>query len=152
MARIWLDNARYYVGLFPDDFRIPETLALDEWFEKHLAKPQRETEVHLVAVIDGAVGAFAYARLTEPNEDSSRQMLADHPQRRTHVEALGTADSFQRQGLATALVEAVEAWARSKGASSITATTYQESPVSIPFWKKRMGYRPVGLTLKKRLE
>ena len=152
LARIWLDNARYYVGLFPDDFRMPETAALDEWFEKHLAQPQRETEVHLVAVVDGTVGAFAYARLTEPNEDASRQMLADYPQRRAHVEALGTADSLQRQGLATALVEAIEEWARSKGARSITATTYQESPVSIPFWEKRMAYRPVGVTLKKRLE
>jgi GNAT superfamily N-acetyltransferase len=152
LSRIWLDNARYYVGLFPDDFRMPETAALDEWFEQHLARPRRETEVHLVAVVDGTVGAFAYARLTEPNEDASRQMLADYPQRRVQVEALGTADSFQRQGLATALVEAVEAWARNKGASSITATTYQESPVSIPFWEERMGYRPVGVTLKKRLQ
>jgi hypothetical protein len=24
LATVWLDNARYYVGLFPDDFRMPD--------------------------------------------------------------------------------------------------------------------------------
>ena len=45
-------------------------------------------------------------------------MLADRPYRRVHVEALGTAIAFQRQGLATQLVEAVETWAREQGRES----------------------------------
>jgi GNAT superfamily N-acetyltransferase len=79
-------------------------------------------------------------------------MLADRPYRRVHVEALGTADAFQRQGLATRLVEAVETWAREQGARIITAGTYVESPVAIPFWEERMGYRRQSVILAKRLE
>lgn len=152
LARVWLDNARYYVDLFPDDFRMPDEAGLAEWFELQLGRPRSAAEVHLVAVVDGSVGAFAYARLTEPHEHASRQMLADYPYRRVHVEALGTAEAFQRRGLATALVEAIEAWAREKGARAISAETYLQSPVSIPFWERRMGYRRRSVELTKRLQ
>jgi GNAT superfamily N-acetyltransferase len=152
LALIWLDNARYYVELFPDDFREPEEAGLVEWFEAHLARPRVESELHLVAVFDGTVAAFVYARLTEPDEHANRQMLADHPYRRVHVEALGTANAFQRRGLATRLVEAVEAWARSRGARAISAETYLDSAVSIPFWEQRMGYRRRSVKLTKRLD
>lgn len=152
LARVWVDNARYYVDLFPVDFRMPDEAGLGEWFEVRLDQPRRASELHLVAVVDGQVGAFVYARLTEPDEHASRQMLADYPYRRVHVEALGTADAFQRRGLATLLVEAVEAWARENGAHAISAETYLASPVSIPFWEQRMGYRRRSVKLTKRLQ
>jgi ribosomal protein S18 acetylase RimI-like enzyme len=144
LAQIWLDNARYYVGLAPDDFQEPEEAGLGEWFEASLAEPAGDGELHLVAVVDGEIAAFLYARLTEPDEDAERQMLGDYPYRRVHVEALGTANAHQRQGLATQLVEAAEARA-------ISAETYLESPVSIPFWEARMGYRRRSVKLTKRL-
>jgi GNAT superfamily N-acetyltransferase len=92
------------------------------------------------------------ARLTEPDEDANREMLGDRPYRRVHVEALGTANANQRQGLATQLVEAAEAWAREQGARAISAGTYLESPVSIPFWERRMGYRRRSVKFTKRLD
>jgi ribosomal protein S18 acetylase RimI-like enzyme len=151
LARIWLDNARYYVELFPDDFRMPDEAGLGEWFETHLRKPRVADELHLVAIGDGSVGAFLFARLSEPDENASRQMLADYPHRRVHVEALGTANAFRQRGLATALVETAESWARDQGARAISAETYLESPVSIPFWEERMGYRRRSVKLTKRL-
>src|SRR6266540_6011441 len=152
LARIWLDNARYYVTLFPDDFRVPDEDGLVDFFETLLARPHYESELHLFAVTGGTVAAFAYARLIEPDEHANRQMLADHPHRRVHLEALGTADAFQRRGLATRLVEAVEAWAREHGARAIGAETYLDSPASIPFWEQRMGYRRRSVKLTKRLD
>jgi GNAT superfamily N-acetyltransferase len=79
-------------------------------------------------------------------------MLADYPYRRVHVEALGTADGYQRRGLATQLVEAVEAWARERGVRAISAETYLDSPASIPFWERRMGYRRRSVKFTKRLD
>jgi GNAT superfamily N-acetyltransferase len=88
-----------------------------------LARPRVESDLPLVAVASDTIAAFIYARVTEPDEHANRQMLADYPYRRVHVEALGTADAFQRRGLATQLVEAVEAWVRERGARAITAET-----------------------------
>jgi GNAT superfamily N-acetyltransferase len=152
LARIWLDNAHYYLARFPDDFREPDETGLAEWFETLLTRPHDDSELHLVAVANGTVAAFVYARLTEPDEHANRQMLADYPYRRVHVEALGTGDAFQRRGLATQLVEAVEAWARERGARAISVETYLDSPVSIPFWEDRMGYRRRSVKFTKRLD
>lgn len=151
LAQIWLENASYYVRLFPDDFRMPDLVGLVESFERRLGRPRSDSEILLVAAVDGIVAAFVSARLAEPEEGATREMLADRPYRRVHVETLGTADAFQRQGLATQLVEAVERWAREQGARIITAGTYLESPVAIPFWEQRMGYRRRSVILAKRL-
>jgi ribosomal protein S18 acetylase RimI-like enzyme len=152
LAQIWLENACYYVRLFPDDFRMPDQVGLVESFEARLGRQRSDSELHLVAVVDGIVAAFVSARLSEPDESAKREMLADRPHRRVHVETLGTANAFQRQGLATQLVDAVEAWAREQGARVISAGTYLHSPVAIPFWERRMGYRRRSVILAKRLE
>lgn len=152
LARVWLENASYYALLFPDDFRIPDQDGLAEWWDALLDRPGSASELRLVAVVDGVVAAFVYARLSDPDEDAAREMLADRLYRRVHVEGLGTASAFQRQGLATRLVEAVEAWAREHGARMISAGTYLESPVAVPFWEQRMGYRRRSVMLAKRLD
>ena len=85
LAEIWLDNARYYVGLVPDDFRQPDETGLVDWFETMLARPRDDSELYLVEIADGKVAAFVYARLTEPDEHANRQMLADYPYRRRSV-------------------------------------------------------------------
>jgi hypothetical protein len=53
LAMVWLDNARYYVDLFPGDFRMPDEAGLGEWFEVQLGKPRGGGELHLVAVVFG---------------------------------------------------------------------------------------------------
>lgn len=148
LAQIWLENARYYAERFPDDFRVPDDDGLAEWLAD---EPVPDDAVLFVAEIDDVVGAFAYARLSRPDENARFQMLAPYVEIRAHVEALGTGDSFRRRGLATALVEACEAWARSHGAVQVSATTYLASEVSVPFWESRMGYGRRGVTFVKRL-
>jgi len=152
LAEVWLENARYYVDLFPDDFRMPDELGLAESIEERLAASASASQLRLVALVDGVVAAFVSARLIDPDEGAAREMLADRVHRRVHIEALGTANAFQRRGLATRLVEAVEAWAREHGARFISAGTYLESPVAIPFWEQRMGYRRRMVIIAKRLD
>ena len=131
---------------------MPDEVGLVDAFEARLGRPPSASELNLVAVVDGEVAEFVYAHLTEPDEGATGEMLADRPYRRVDVEALGTANAFQRQGLATELVEAVEAWGREQGARIISAGTYLESPVAIPFWEQRMGYQRRSVILAKRLE
>jgi GNAT superfamily N-acetyltransferase len=149
LARIWLENARYYVDRFPADFRLPDESGLAERFDPPV---DGEDAVLLVAELGGRVGAYAYATVSPPEDDARYQYLAPYAQARAHVEALGTGDAFLRRGLATRLVEACEQWARGRGAAQISATTYAASEVSVPFWEERMGYRRRGITFVKRLD
>ena len=79
LAQVWLENACYYVRRFPDDFQMPDQVGLVESFEARLGRPRSATEIHLVAVVDGVVAAFVSARLTEPDEGATLEMLADRP-------------------------------------------------------------------------
>ena len=148
LARVWLDNARYYVERFPRDFRIPDEDGLAEFFDTPVPGPDAVT---FVAEVDGDVVAFAYVRMSYPDEHARFQYLAPYAEPRAHVDALGTADAYQGRGLATMLVERCEAWARERGARQIGTATYLESELSIPFWERRMGFRRKGVNLVKQL-
>jgi GNAT superfamily N-acetyltransferase len=67
------------------------------------------------------------------------------------ISFVGTADAYKRTGVATQLVEAAEAWGRSKGATVAICDTYIHSPLSVPFWERRMGYARRALVFRKVL-
>ena len=46
---------------------------------------------------------------------------------------------------------AAEAWGRSQNAVIALLDTYSESPISIPFYEQRMGYRRRAVHLRKSL-
>jgi len=51
LAGIWLDNARYDIELFPEDFVLPRREGLVEWTEASLARPRDPAKLHLVAAV-----------------------------------------------------------------------------------------------------
>jgi GNAT superfamily N-acetyltransferase len=150
IARVWMENAHYYVDLAPADFQLPEAEGLPEFFE-----PAPETEldnrVFLVAEVDGEIAGYAVATLTPPLESAPRQYVPFLSEARISIDALGVADAYQRHGLATRLVEAVEGWGRERGATLAATDTYVDSPLSVPFWQERMGYRPRSVVMWKRI-
>lgn len=133
LARIWLENAAYYVERFPEDFRIPGEDGLAEWLEGLVARERSENTLWLVAEVDDEVAGYVFAVLQPPDEDARFQMLPDREVTRLWVEALGTTNAHQRRDVATRLVEAAEEWGRERGAVAAGAETYLESEVSVPF-------------------
>ncbi len=150
LARIWMENARYYVGLAPDDFQLPEAEGLADFLEP---SPESESDARafLVAEVDGNVAGYAVGRLTPPHEAADRQYIPYHGETRIYIDALGVGDEYQRRGLATRLVEELEEWGRQRGATLAATDTYVGSPLSVPFWQERMGYRPRSVVMWKRL-
>jgi GNAT superfamily N-acetyltransferase len=51
----------------------------------------------------------------------------------------------------TVLLEAAEAWGRTRGARVARLDTYAHSPVSVPFYEDHMGYRRRSIVFQKRL-
>jgi GNAT superfamily N-acetyltransferase len=150
LARIWLENARYYVGLFPDDFQLPRADGLAEFLDP---SPESEpTRVFLVAEADGKLAGYGVATLVAPHEHADRQYVPYHGETRLSIDALGVGDAYQRRGLATRLVEELEEWGRLRGATLAATDTYVHSPSSVPFWQERMGYRPRSVVMWKRLK
>jgi GNAT superfamily N-acetyltransferase len=88
----------------------------------------------------------------QPPLDSARwQGQRDLSDPRLFINYVGTGDAFKRIGVASQLVEAAEEWGRSHGATVAICDTYIDSPLSMPFWENRMGYKRQAVIFRKSL-
>jgi GNAT superfamily N-acetyltransferase len=152
LARGWLDGCRYYAALDPERFQVPDDDGLAEWFEEMLARPASNDEVWLVAEVDGVVVGNVSAELHGPIDTAARQLLRFLSETRLFVSALGVEETYQRRGVATRLMEAVEQWGRQRGAVLVSLDTWIHSRLSVPFYEQRMGYRRASIVFEKRLD
>jgi GNAT superfamily N-acetyltransferase len=150
LARIHRENSAYYTGLAPDLFQLPKEGGLVEFLEP-VPEDNSETSLLLVAEIEGEIAGFLYAELLAADESAVFQSPAELIELRLFINAVGTLRSHWRRGIATALVEAAEAWGRERGATVALCDTWPESPVSLPFWERRMGYEQRSVRMRKRL-
>jgi GNAT superfamily N-acetyltransferase len=62
-----------------------------------------------------------------------------------HLCEMDVAPDHARQGIGTALVEAIAAWAAARGLTALTLTTFARLPWNAPFYEK-LGFRtlPAG--------
>jgi GNAT superfamily N-acetyltransferase len=151
IARTHSDNAAYYAGLAPDLFRRPDEDGLVEFVEPTPAD-NSERSLLLVAEVEGEVVGHLFAELFTPRDADRYQSPVELSEVRLLVQALSVLKSHWRRGVATALVEAAEEWGRERGATVALCDTWPESPVSLPFWTRRMGYATRSVRLSKRLD
>jgi GNAT superfamily N-acetyltransferase len=141
--------ASYYLTLEPRDFRMPDDEDLVDYLESLIdADP---SEVELVAEAGGEIVGAVWARIVRPHPDSRYQVVPTVDETQLHIDYLVTDEPHRRRGVGTALVAAAEQWGRDRGATVALTVTYAASPLSIPFWQERMGYRTRSVNLVKRL-
>jgi GNAT superfamily N-acetyltransferase len=149
-ARAWLDAARYYVALDPQSFQVPAEEGLAGWFEELHARPDPDLRT-LVATVSAQVAGFAGASFQPPLDSAERQFVRSAAVPVVYVNALVVAEPFRRGGVGTALMKAVEDWAAERGAVMVSLDTNARSPLSVPFYEDRMGYRRHGVIFRKVL-
>ena len=150
MARVWLSAAAYYAGLDARHFQIPAAEGVAESFETELG-PGGEDELMLVADLDGQVAGWLTARIEHPAPGAARQLVREPGWTRLHIDALLVDQAMWHQGAGTALLTAAEEWGRDRGAEVVRLDTYADSPVSVPFYERHMGYRRRAIVFQKPL-
>jgi GNAT superfamily N-acetyltransferase len=148
MARVWLSAAAYYADLDPAHFQVP--LAEGESFEASFGTGG-EDELMLVADLGGLLAGWMTARIEYPAPGAARQMTREHGWTRLHIDALMVDQAAWHQGVGTALLTAAEEWGRGRGAQVVRLDTYADSPVSVPFYERHMGYRRRAVLFQKPL-
>lgn len=98
-----------------------------------------------------AVG-FVHARFLPPHEEAERQVTRELGAPRIYVNSLAVQRDHWRGGAGTALMKAVEEWGRERGARLIGLDTFAASPVSVPFYEKRMGYERHAIVFSGALD
>ena len=151
IVRISRENGAFYAELAPDYFKEPDEGGFVELVENDSDWRDSPENLALVAEVDGEVAGYLEATVQPPLETARWQTQRDLAQPRLFINFVGTADAFKRMGVATRMVEKAEAWGRSQGAGVAVCDTYIDSPLSIPFWEKRMGYTRRAVILRKPL-
>jgi GNAT superfamily N-acetyltransferase len=151
LARGWIETAKYYAALDPQAYQVPEPDGLAAWFETLLRKPRSKETIWLVAEVDGRVVGNVEARLERPIDSAPRQLLRHLGERRVVVDALGVEEPYRRRGVATRLMQAIEGWARERGATLVSLETDLASPLSMPFYERRMAYHKRAVIFQKHL-
>jgi ribosomal protein S18 acetylase RimI-like enzyme len=151
ISRISLENGAYYARIAPEHFKQPDGEGLAEMIEEDSEWRESDANLALVAEVTGEVAGYLEASVQPPMETARWQSQRDLGDPRLFINYVGTADAFKRMGVATRLVEAAEAWGRSKGAVAAVCDTYVESPLSVPFWEERMGYSRRAIIFRKAL-
>ena len=77
-----------------------------------------------------------------PGSDARWELLADLRQSVVRILALFVFEGDRREGIATELMRAIEAWAKERGATRAFLNTFARSPSAVPFYEQGMGYLP----------
>jgi ribosomal protein S18 acetylase RimI-like enzyme len=152
IAAIYAENGKLHASLDPRYFKEPSRAALADLLRGDREWRKRPDTLALVAEVGGVIAGYLEAELHEPAKLAECQSLRDLSTTRMHINSLGTADAFKRQGVGVALVTAAEDWARQHGATVVTLETWIESPLSVPFWEHRMGFTRQEIVFRKELQ
>ncbi len=150
MARVWLSAAGYYADLEPGYFQVPPGEGLAESFEAALGTTGPDA-LMLVAELDGQVAGWLTARIERPALGAARQMVREPGWTLLFIDALLVDQAVWREGTGTALLTAAEAWGRDRDAEVVRLDTYADSPVSVPFYERHMGYQRRSIVFQKWL-
>jgi GNAT superfamily N-acetyltransferase len=146
LERLHADVARYYTEPVPHYFRVA---VLNGGAERDPGSGAEGEVLRLVAEVQGEVVGALAAQLLTPRREQPAD--GEPEERRLRIDYLATAADRRRSGIGTRLVQAAETWGRAGGAAIAETTTFQDSPLSVPFWEDRMGYEELSTTLEKRL-
>jgi GNAT superfamily N-acetyltransferase len=150
LVRAWRDAGRFAVETDATAFQVPVEEGLAEFFVSSL-EGMPDDETVLVAERDGEVLGFASARVLEPERDPRWQIQCELSARRLLIDVVAVSEPFRRERVGTALVRAVEDWARQRGAAVAAVDGNWENGVAVGFYEARLGYRRRSLTLRKAL-
>jgi len=150
LARSWVDAGRYYAELAPDTFQVPRADGLAEYLDR-FDDDDGQDVLRLVAEVDGTVVGTAVGRVLRPIDGAHYQLQREFAETRLYVDAVVIEEAYRRRGVGESLMNALETWARGRGASVSLLDTYPESALSLPFFTERMGYDRRSVRLWKRL-
>jgi GNAT superfamily N-acetyltransferase len=151
LAQAARDLAEQYAAREPERFQVPES---EEWvaaFTRLVATPLPENAVWLVAEVDGEAVGDAYAELHDPVPDAAAQPQRDVGRRRVYLDYLAVQAAYRGRGIGGRLLNAVEQWARDRGAELISTETNLRSNVGAVEFYESHGYEKQAVVLRKAL-
>jgi GNAT superfamily N-acetyltransferase len=87
--------------------------------------------------VDHLASGAALFVATDDQDDPVGYALVDLVDGHAHLEQISVVPEAGRQGVGTALIEAVVDWARARGDAAVTLTTFRDVPFNAPLYARR---------------
>jgi GNAT superfamily N-acetyltransferase len=150
MARAWIDGGRYYTNLRPEIFQVPDERSTLVSFSELMHGPDSR-RVRFVAEIGNEVVGWISATVEQGSETADIHLQRDAGSTKVHINALMVDQDHRYQGVGTALMHHVEAWARSQEATMLTLDVFVGAADVVDFYERHLGYSRRSLRLTKSL-
>jgi GNAT superfamily N-acetyltransferase len=143
IVRLYLEVAEDVVEREPSFRRVPDVRDVEQRYRSGIEEPGRAV---LVALADAAVVGYVDVVLQRHDDESTYRS----PGVDVYVEELVVTARRRRRGTGTALVRAVEVWAREAGAGMVWLDTHIANEAARALYTT-IGYRDVGIILVREL-
>jgi GNAT superfamily N-acetyltransferase len=125
-------------------------MGLGEFFAGLLDRASGPGRSWLVAELGGELVGQVQAHVEAPVTSAAFQVQRHLGETRLVVDALAVTAGARRRGVGHALMNAVEEWGTTRGATHVVLDSFARSPLSLPFYQ-RLGFSRAAVVLEKRI-
>lgn len=145
VVALHMESARWHAREFPADLQVPDEQGLRDWLTGLPTEPE-EPICFLVAELGQRIVGLIDAHIFRPSGGNLNKYAGPV----AYIGNLAVTESERRRGIASALMAAVEDWAREHGATSVTLNVHAGNAVAEALYAGR-DYRPTDVRLRRDL-
>lgn len=140
LTELFIELHRHHVEIMPGTFLMPER----EWFKERIYEILHDIGQRVLVYDSGRIEAYAVIRKIEVD-------TPDKPPRRVcFIDQFFVLESHRRQGIGTELFNAIKAFGREKGCTTVQLGVSAGNAGAVEFYEK-MGLKPRTVQMEAKL-
>ncbi|MDE6728311.1 MAG: GNAT family N-acetyltransferase [Oscillospiraceae bacterium] len=140
LTELFTELHRHHVEIKPETFRMPER----EWFSGRISEILNDIGQMVLVHDDGEINAYAVVRIMDVNTEDKI------PRRMCYIDCFAVSESCRRCGIGTELFNAVKAFGRENGCTSVQLGVTACNTGAVAFYEK-MGLVPRTVQMEVKL-
>lgn len=140
LTELFIELHRHHVEIKPETFTMPER----EWFSQRLSEILSDSGQTVLVYDNGGINAYAVVRIIDVNIEEKI------PRRVCYIDCFAVSESCRRRGIGTELFNAVKAFGRENGCTSVQLGVSACNTDAVKFYEK-MGLAPRTIQMEMRL-
>lgn len=140
LTELFMQLHRRHVEIKPETFRMPER----EWFSERIAEILNDGEQTVIVHDSGGIDGYAVVKITDVNVEEKI------PRRVCCIDCFAVAEECRRRGIGTELFNAVKAFGKEHGCTSVQLGVTARNTDAVGFYGK-MGLAPRTIIMEEKI-
>lgn len=140
LTELFTELHRHHVEIKPETFVMPER----GWFSERISEILNDSGQTVLVHDDGEINAYAVVKIMDVNTEEKV------PRRMCYIDCFAVSESCRRRGIGTELFNAVKAFGKENGCTSVQLGVCVSNTDAVRFYEK-MGLAPRTIQMEERL-